>query len=104
MNVNLNLNRTLLAEVAAESIAKVNPAQPNGKRWIRAITKAVVMIEENPFIEWQADSKSLLIMSETSGNIYSANGVCGCRAFEQGQPCKHRAAARLVMRCMEKVQ
>ena len=101
MNVNLNLNREILAEVAAESIAKISNA-PNGKRWVNAIAKAVVMIEENPFIEWQADSRSLLIMSETSGNIYSANGVCGCRAFEQGQPCKHRAAARLVMRCLER--
>lgn len=101
VNVATEINKERLAEVAAESIAKINPAQSNGKRWINAIAKAVVEIENNPFMTWQADSHSLLILSETSGEIYQANGTCQCKAFNQGQPCRHRAAARLIQRYLE---
>jgi hypothetical protein len=44
----------------------------------------------------QEDPQSLLIWSQRSNNIYTANGVCQCRAFEQVIPCFHRAVARLV--------
>ncbi len=50
---------------------------------------------------WMEEDKSLLIWSQKSNNIYAANGVCQCRAFEQGSPCFHRAAARLVRLYME---
>ncbi len=50
---------------------------------------------------WQEADKSLLIWSQKSNNIYTANGVCQCHAFEQGSPCFHRAAARLVRLYME---
>ena len=93
----LGINQETLAEIAAESIAKINPQQPNGKRWINAIAKAVVEIEYSPFMTWEADSHSLLMLSD-SGNIYTANGSCQCKAFQEGFPCKHRAAARLILR------
>ncbi len=50
---------------------------------------------------WMEADKSLLIWSQKSNKIYTANGVCQCRAFEQGSPCFHRAAARLVRLYME---
>ncbi len=97
----LGINQETLAEIASEAIAKINPEQPNAKRWINAIAKAVVEIENNPFMTWQPESHSLLILSD-SGNIYTANGTCECKAFEQGYPCKHRAAARLLLRYNER--
>jgi hypothetical protein len=97
----LGIDQEILDEVAAESIAKINPNQTNGRRWINAIAKAVVEIQNNPFMTWQADSHSLLMLSD-SGNIYTANGTCQCRAYEKGYPCKHRAAARLIVRYQEK--
>jgi hypothetical protein len=36
------------------------------------------------------------VIGSPSGNVYSANGVCQCRAYENKIPCWHRAAARLV--------
>ncbi len=98
-------NKDKFGKVIADALSKVELTVTDAqtkKRWIRAIAKAVVEIEENSvFMTWQENDKSLLIWSQKSNNIYSANGVCSCRAFEQGSPCFHRAAARLVRLYME---
>jgi hypothetical protein len=71
-------------------------------RWINAIAKGVRLYEDRADFITVMDDKSLLIWSD-SNEIYSANGVCQCRAFTTGLnqrgkpfPCKHRALARLV--------
>lgn len=104
MNIATQLDRETLAEVVAESLARITPDTKDGKRWTNAIAKAVVEIENNPYLTWQANSYSLLMLSQTSGEIYTANGTCQCAAFAQGMPCYHRAAARLVARYLERVQ
>ncbi len=43
----------------------------------------------------------LVIWSQKSNEVYSANGVCQCKAFERGMACWHRAAARLVRLYLE---
>lgn len=96
MNVATEINQEVLAEIATEAIAKISPAQKNGQRWINAINKGVAEIESNPFLTYDADTHSLLMLSDTSGRIYTANGTCGCIAYEKGFPCRHRAAARLL--------
>lgn len=96
MNIATEVNKEILGEIAAESIAKINPASRNGQRWINAIANATAEIETNPFMTYNYDSHSLLMMSDTSNKVYTANGTCGCKAFEQGFPCRHRAAARLI--------
>jgi hypothetical protein len=87
-------------KVIADALSKVELTVTDAqtkKRWINSIAKAVVEIEQNGvFMTWMEADKSLLIWSQKSNNIYAANGVCQCRAFEQGSPCFHRAAARLV--------
>jgi hypothetical protein len=92
-------NKQTFGKVIADALSKVElttDAQTK-KRWINAIAKAAVEIEENGvFMTWMENDKSLLIWSQKSNNIYAANGVCQCRTFEQGSPCFHRAAARLV--------
>ncbi len=97
-------NKDRFGKVIADSLSKVEQTVTDAKtktRWIRAIAKAVVEIEENVFMTWQEADKSLLIWSQKSNNIYTANGVCQCRAFEQGSPCFHRAAARLIRLYLE---
>ena len=98
-------NKDRFGKVIADALSKleqtVTDAQTK-KRWIRAIAKAAVEIEENGvFMTWMEEDKSLLIWSQKSNNIYAANGVCQCRAFEQGVACFHRAAARLVRLYLE---
>jgi len=98
-------NKDRFAQIIADALSKVEQTVTDAqtkKRWINAIAKATVEIEENSvFMTWQEADKSLLIWSQKSNNIYTANGVCQCRAFEQGSPCFHRAAARLVRLYME---
>jgi len=68
------------------------------RRWQTAIAKAKREIEDNPFMHY--DGHALLVLSP-SGEIYSANGTCQCKAYANGQPCWHRAAARIVQRYNE---
>lgn len=90
----LNIDRTRLAEVVREAFDKVS----DSRRWQTAIAKAKQQIEENPYMHF--DGRSLLILSP-SGEIYTANGACSCRAYQEGFPCWHRAASRLVQRYNE---
>lgn len=97
------INPELLAQVVAEAITKAQAASGQvSRRWMNAIARATHELEANPFMTWQFDSQSLTILSPQSGEVYEANGVCQCRAFVRSQPCWHRAAARLVMRYLEK--
>ena len=97
-------NKDRFGKVIADALSKVEQTADaqTKKRWINAIAKATVEIEENGvFMTWMEEDKSLLIWSQKSNNIYAANGVCQCRAFEQGVACFHRAAARLVRLYLE---
>jgi hypothetical protein len=98
-------NKDRFGKVIADSLGKIEQTVPDAqtkKRWINAIAKAAAEIEQNGvFMTWQSEDHSLLIWSQKSNNIYTANGSCQCRAFEQGAPCFHRAAARLVRLYME---
>jgi hypothetical protein len=92
-------------KVTAAALAKVEltvtDAQ-NKKRWVNAIAKAVVEIEQNgAFMTYDEKDNYLVIWSQKSNEVYSANGVCQCRAFERGMACWHRAAARLVRLYLE---
>jgi len=96
MNIATEVNKEVLGQIAAESIAKINPNSRHGQRWINAIARATAEIEINPYMTYNHDSKSLLMMSDTSNEIYNANRTCSCKAYSQGFPCRHRAAARLI--------
>lgn len=97
MNVATQINKELLAEIAAEAIAKVQASNSkDAQRWINAINKAVTEIETNPYLTFDAKKSELLILSQSSGQVYSANGICQCRAYEQKQACYYRAMSRLV--------
>ena len=87
----MNIDQYRMQQVVQEAFDKV----PNSRRWQTAIVKAKQQLEENPYIHF--DGRALLILSP-SGEIYSANGACQCKAYANSQPCWHRAAARLVER------
>ncbi|MEI8166173.1 MAG: hypothetical protein WCG26_07335, partial [Chloroflexales bacterium] len=66
-----------------------------GSRWANALDAAYDHLLQVDEIEYRAADHALLYHSE-SGKSYMANGRCACTAWMQGQPCKHRSAARLV--------
>ena len=90
----MNINQDALQQLAQAAFDKVS----GNRRWEVAIAKAKAQLETNPYMHF--DGQALLILSP-SGEIYAANGVCQCRAYASGQPCWHRAAARLVERYNE---
>lgn len=90
----MNLNSDKLAQVIQTAFDKATGSH----RWETAIVKAKQQLESNPFLHFDGDA--LLILSPSS-EIYRANGECQCRANRQGQPCWHRAAARIVARYHE---
>src|SRR5262249_47379123 len=64
------------------------------KRWLRAIDRAAEGILSGELIVTTLRTGALVTSPNGS---YLANGVCGCKAFNNGhKECKHRAAARLV--------
>lgn len=90
----VNIDQNRMQQVAQEAFDKVS----GNRRWETAIAKVKAQLETNPYMH--LDGQSLLILSP-SGEIYTANGTCQCKAFERGQPCWHRAAARLIERYNE---
>ncbi len=90
----MNIDQSRMREVAQEAFDKV----ADSRRWQRAIAKAIGELERNPYMHFDGDA--LLVLSD-SGEIYSANGTCQCKAYRSGQPCWHRAAARLIARYNE---
>jgi hypothetical protein len=73
----------------AAAIAKT---RTNDKRWIAAIEKAVAGVESG----WIVTELAHGIAVTTENGTYFANGACQCKAFSNGQACKHRALARLL--------
>lgn len=90
----VDIDQSRMQQVAQAAFDKV----PYSPRWQTAIVKAKQQLEENPYIHF--DGCVLLILSP-SGEIYSANSACQCKAYRSGQPCWHRAAARLVERYLQ---
>jgi hypothetical protein len=90
----MNVDAERMQAVVQEAFDKVS----GNRRWQTAIVKARQQLVNNPYIHF--DGSALLILSD-SNEIYRANGSCQCMAYEQGFPCWHRAAARLVERYME---
>jgi len=96
----LNLNQEKLYDVAAVANDKVIQTVKDSrlaKRWQNAIIRALVEMElQSDFMHYNHEDNALLIWSQKTNEIYEANGICQCKAFNQSQPCWHRAAARLV--------
>ena len=109
MTLQDTINNEVLGKVVAETLVSIQGeyennrlSESNYKRWIKAVGKATVEFENNPFLSWDADKKHLIIWSKSNA-IYEANGTCQCSAFLGGQPCYHRALARLLQRYFERV-
>ena len=90
----MHVDQNRMEQVIQEAFNKVS----GSRRWQTAIAKAKRELEENPYMHF--DGIGLLILS-ASGEIYHANSSCQCKAYTNGQPCWHRAAARLVQRYNE---
>lgn len=98
-------NKDRFGKVIAGALATVEVTAKSNqtkKRWINAISKAAAQIDERgEFMDYDATENHMVIWSQDSNAVYSANGVCQCRAFERGLPCWLRAAARIACLYLE---
>lgn len=86
----------LLNEDKLDAVVETALVKASGSRaWTKAILRATEELQANPYISFK--DGSTLILSP-SGEIYTANGTCGCKAFANSRPCWHRAANRLLAR------
>jgi hypothetical protein len=76
------------------AVAEIAKAKTADRRWLSAIDKAVAGVVSGWWIVTEL-ANCVAITTET-GKTYFSNGVCQCEAYRQGQPCKHRALARLI--------
>lgn len=109
MTLQDTINNEILGKVIAETLVSIQKqyessqlSESSYKRWIKAVGKATVEFENNSFLTWDADKNHLIIWSKSNA-VYEANGTCQCPAFLGGNPCYHRALARLVQRYFERV-
>src|SRR5262245_50998908 len=85
----MTINRAKFEKVVKEAKAKTTD-----KRWLNAIDKAAAAILNGKWVVTQL--VHCYVFTTESGKTYKANGVCQCEAFFRDQPCKHRAATRLL--------
>ena len=85
----MEINRAKFEAVIEEAKAKTND-----RRWRNAIEKAADAILNGKWII--TELFHCYAITTESGKTYRANSVCQCEAFFHDQPCKHRAAARLL--------
>ena len=91
----LNLDLAMLDKITSNAMTITQ----GNNRMQNAIMRGRRLLTDNPF--WSFDGHTLTVLSETSYEIYNANGVCECLAYKYGQICKHRTASRLLLRYTE---
>ena len=69
-------------------------------RWTNALNRAALDLEA---CRWAFDGETLVIASATTqGTRYTVSpDGCGCKAHQDGRPCWHRAARRLLVKAAE---
>ncbi len=103
-------NAILAHQVNRESITQaINEARQQcqtHRRWLNALNKAADYLEAAPIGAWQFDGETLRIASRTTtGQRYTVTARgCECKAAEDGIPCWHRAAHRLLCKAAEGVR
>ncbi len=70
------------------------------QRWLNAVNRAALNLEA---CRWVFDGDTLVIASATTqGTRYTVTpDGCGCKAHQDGRPCWHRAARRLLVKAAE---
>lgn len=92
----------IIADAASALYAQIaaSPGVSEADRplWENAVTKAFVQLMDGVRFDREEDGTFVFPSRSRAGLAHFVNGTCDCEATaEQGQPCWHRAAKRLVM-------
>ncbi len=97
---NASIAQSVNRQTVAAALAAARTEAAEHRAWINAINRAVLNLEACP---WAFDGEVLRIASaSTQGTRYTV-GVdgCECKAAQEGRPCWHRAAWRLLRKAAE---
>jgi hypothetical protein len=86
----MNFNQAKFAAVVAQA-----KAGTNDRRWLAAIDRAAAGIASGWWIVTEL-ADCVAVTTECGKTYFASDDACQCRAFELGQPCKHRSLARLI--------
>ncbi len=87
-------------QTVAAALAAARTEAAEHRLWITAINRAALNLEACP---WAFDGETLRIASATTrGTRYTVSPEgCECKAAQDGRPCWHRAAWRLLRKATE---
>ena len=100
---NASVAQSISRQTVAAAIRQARIEAAEHKAWINAINRAALNLEACP---WAFDGEILRIASaSTNGARYTVSDEgCECKAAQEGRPCWHRAAWRLLVKAVELVQ
>ena len=100
---NATVAQSINRQTVAAALAAARTEAAEHRLWITAINRAALNLEAYP---WAFDGDTLRIASATSkGTRYTVSPEgCECKAAQDGRPCWHRAAWRLLRKAAEIVQ
>ncbi len=99
---NATVAQSINRQTVAAALAAARTEAAEHRLWITAINRAALNLEACP---WAFDGDTLRIASATTrGTRYTVNpDGCECKAAQDGRPCWHRAAWRLLRKAAELV-
>ncbi len=100
---NATVAQSISRQTVAAALAAARTEAAEHRLWITAINRAALNLEACP---WAFDGETLRIASATTrGTRYTVTpDGCECKAAQDGRPCWHRAAWRLLRKAAEMVQ
>ena len=99
---NATVAQSINRQTVAAALAAARTESAEHRLWITAINHAALNLEACP---WAFDGETLRIASATTrGTRYTVSPEgCECSAAQDGRPCGHRAARRLLRRAAVRV-
>ncbi len=99
---NATVAQSINRQTVAAALAAARTEAAEHRLWITAINRAALNLEACP---WAFDGETLRIASATTrGTRYTVSPEgCECKAAQDGRPCWHRAAWRLLRKAAELV-
>ena len=100
---NASVAQSINRQTVAAALAAARTEAAEHRLWITAINRAALNLEACP---WAFDGETLRIASATTrGTRYTVNpDGCECKAAQDGRPCWHGAAWRLLRKAAELVK
>ena len=97
---NASVAQSISRQTVAAALTAARTEAAEHRAWMNAINRAALNLEACP---WAFDGETLRIASATTrGTRYTVSPEgCECKAAQDGRPCWHRAAWRLLRKATE---